>query len=48
MSIPIEIPTTIGEITAVWLTKALRSMGVIGKGTAVASLNVEPINTGLH
>ncbi|WP_420629965.1 oxidoreductase family protein [Candidatus Leptofilum sp.] len=44
MSKMIEIPTTAEEITAVWLTEALRSTEVIGGETAVASLIVEPMN----
>ena len=44
MSEPIEIPTTVEEITAVWLTEALRESGVIGEETAVVSLTVEPMH----
>ena len=42
--IAIEMPTTPAEITAVWLTEALRSTGTIGIETAVSSLVVEPMN----
>lgn len=35
MSKPVTIPTTPEEITAVWLTKALRKGGVMGGETAV-------------
>ncbi|GJM39924.1 MAG: hypothetical protein DHS20C20_02060 [Ardenticatenaceae bacterium] len=37
MSTHRKIPTTTEEITAVWLTKALRRSGVIGEETAVGA-----------
>lgn len=38
MTRPLSIPTITEEITAVWLTEALRSTEVIGRKTAVASV----------
>jgi hypothetical protein len=42
MSEAIEIPATLGDITAVWLTKALRSTEVLGE-TAVTAVNIESL-----
>ncbi len=36
------LPTTTSEITAEWLTEALRESGTIGAGTAVASVVIDP------
>jgi hypothetical protein len=42
MSEAVEIPATLGDITAVWLTKALRSREVLGE-TAIAAVNIESL-----
>jgi hypothetical protein len=44
MSKIMTIPTTTEEITAVWLTNALRMSGTIGEETAVAAIVNEPMN----
>ena len=48
MSNNIIIPTTPEQITADWLTKALRAGGVIEQGTAVSHLMTLPIDISLR
>ena len=42
----IAIPTTLDELTAPWLTDALRSSGVIGVGTRVSAVSLETLGEG--
>ncbi len=42
MSESIEIPTSVAEITAVWLTKALRAIQTIQTAT-VTGIRAEPV-----
>ena len=46
MGTAIAIPTTLDELTAPWLTDALRSSGVIGDGTSVSALSLETLGQG--
>jgi hypothetical protein len=42
-----NLPTTTSEITADWMTEALRGSGTIGQGTAVASVSLDPAAAGV-
>jgi hypothetical protein len=41
------VPTTTSEITAEWMTEALRESGTIGPGTTVASVVLDPAAAGV-
>jgi Ecdysteroid kinase-like family len=42
-----SLPTTTSEITAEWMTEALRGSGTIGPDTSVASVNLDPAAAGV-